>query len=81
MSRMNVTVSEDAKTARIVVGNLLGVYRDISIDLADAGSIVSGLTEAMSAGDQAVQAQLAQLTQRVEVLEKLGNSKAVGTAS
>jgi hypothetical protein len=81
MGRINVTVSEDNKTARIMVGNLLGVHRDLSIDLSDAGSIVSGLTDAMGAGDQAVQAQLAQLAQRVEVLEKLANGKAVGTAS
>ena len=69
--RMSVTVSEDNKTIRVVVGNVLGVYREITIHAADAASIVSGLIEAANAGDQMVQAQLAQLAQRVESLEKL----------
>jgi hypothetical protein len=80
--KISVTVSQDSKTARIVVGNPLGVYREIAIDLSDAGSIVRGLSEAASVGDQTVLAQLAQLAQRVEALEKLIKSeKAVGAAS
>lgn len=72
--RMTVTVSEDNKTIRVAVGNVLGIHRDIVIDAADASSIVNGLIQAANAGDQMVQAQLAQLAQRVEALEKLTNS-------
>jgi hypothetical protein len=80
--RISVTVSQDNKTARIVVGNPLGVYREIGIDLSDAENIVAGLCEASSVGDQTVLAQLAQLAQRVEALEKLiKGDKAAGATS
>lgn len=68
--RMSVTVDRDKKAVRIAVGNKLGVHRQIEIDLTDAESIVSGILEAANAGDQMVQAQLGQLAQRVEALEK-----------
>ncbi len=80
--RMSVTVSEDNKTIRIAVGNAFGIHREITIHAADAGSIVSGLIEAANAGDQMVQAQLAQLAQRVEALEKfMKGDKAAGATS
>lgn len=81
-NRMSVTVDQDNKTVFIAVGNVLGVHRNIRIDLDNAESIVSGLIEAANAGDQMVQAQLAQLAQRVEALEKLGKTdKALGATS
>jgi hypothetical protein len=79
--KMNVTVDENKKTACIIAGNAFG-HREIKIDLSDAASIVNGLTEAANLGDQMVQAQLAQLAQRVEALEKLiKGDKAAGATS
>lgn len=79
--RMTVTVSEDNKTIRVVVGNPLAIHREITIDATDAVSIVSGLVEFAKVGDQMVQAQLAQLAQKVEALEKSKGDKAAGAAS
>jgi hypothetical protein len=80
--RINVTVSEDSKTARIVVGDPRGLRREIGVDLSDAWSIFAGLSEALAVGDQTLLAQLAQLAQRVEALEKLTKGdKAAGAAS
>ena len=79
--RMNVTVSVDNKTIRVAVGNALGIHREITIDATDAASIVSGVIAVANAGDQMVQAQLAQLTQRVEAIEKATKDKAVGATS
>jgi hypothetical protein len=79
--RINVTVDENNKTACIVLGNALG-HREIKIDLSDATSILNAVVVAANFGDQMVQAQLTQLAQRVEALEKLTkDDKAVGATA
>ena len=78
-SKVNVTVSEDRKSAQIQVG-LYGLCRVISIDLTDANSIVGGLADATNVGHQLLQGQLAQLAKRVEMLEKELNDKKANAA-
>ena len=53
------------------MGPPFGLRKVFSIDLTDTESIVAGIRDAVNASNEGPRAQLAQLMQRVEVLEKL----------